>query len=319
MENIGGVAKSFSLNAKDSAIRTWPKHEGCKAAEVAAAVQAAGSIVIVKGEISLEINVEHARFVRRLFSFIKEILGESPELCPKRNTRLKKGHSYIVTVHGQENCTELLKNVGVAYEHRAIKKIIPEEIKRSCCKRAYLRAMFILCASMSNPEKANHLEFAHKDENIIKAITEIMNAQSFKCGLSIRKDNYVAYIKDGAKISDFLAFIGANSAILKYENTRILKQTRNDVNRAANCISANVDKTVDAAQRQIACIRFLLKSNLFEKLSPVLKQTAEARLENPEVTIEELAQLVNPPVAKSGMNHRLRRLCEIAQKEGFEL
>jgi len=309
--------KSFSARAKDSLIRTQLKHNGCMLAEVAAAAQATGSLVLSREGLALSIQMEHPAFARRIFGLIKELTGETPALRAKKNTRLRKTHTYTVLLSGRETVANLLQQAGVMTDTMQTIPAVPKTCRRLCCKRAYLRALFLACGSISNPEKNYHLEFSLRDGLLLKSVAEMLEGMGIHAGLTERKDGYVLYIKDGNAISDLLAVIGANTAILEYENTRILKQTRNNVNRAANCINANVDKTVDAAQKQIQCIRFLQKMRQWDSLTPPMKQAAEARLAHPEATIAELALMMSPPVAKSGMNHRLRKLCSMAELQGF--
>lgn len=309
---------SFSSQAKEELIHVKASHRECMLAELCAIAQASGSIVLSSAGMGLEIPVENAGIARRVFSNIKELTGSTPIIHAKKNTRLKKGNTYIVTLTGREAVWELLGQAGLIEEEGlSIQHGIPEWIQSTCCKRAYLRGAFLACGSVSNPEKEYHLELVAKDEAFAAGLKKTLQRFEIAAKVLVRKKMYVVYVKESNAISDFLTLIGAHNAILVQENAKIIKQMRNNVNRAVNCETANLNKTVNAAFRQVQCIRYLEKKNLLQTLPPALLDAAQARLENPEASIQELGAQMNPPVGKSGMNHRLRRICELAQNNGY--
>ena len=308
--------KSFSFRAKEELARIKLRHQGCLFSEIAAAAQACGSIVISSGKLSIRFSFENPALARRIYGHIKDLTGESPELVLKQHTKLNKAHTYILNIEGQA-ALPVLKQAGVINEELAIQHTVPAWIKRSCCKRAYFRVLFLAAGSVSAPQKGYHLELTLGDPELAQSVQQQLASAGIKAGIARRKKSYMVYVKDGEAIAELLAFIGAHSAILAYESSRVLKAVRNDVNRAVNCETANVQKTVNAAQRQIGCIRYLIAKDMFKKLPVPLKQAAEARLENPEATLEELSFLMSPKIAKSGMSHRLKKLCEYAEQQGY--
>ncbi len=310
------AAGSFSFRAKQELVRIKLRHEGCLLAETAAAAQAAGSIVISSGKIHISLSFENPAVARRIYSHLKTLTNQSLELLLKKHTRLNKTHTCILNIDGKTGLS-ILQDAGVVDQNYTSIKKVPDTIKRICCKRAYFRALFLIAGSVSNPEKGYHLELTVGDGEFAESIKDALCQMDIKSGIVKRKNNYMVYLKDGEAISSFLAFIGAHSAILAYESSRVLKSVRNSVNRAVNCETANLQKTVEAAHRQISSIRYLEENGLLKKLPAQLRQAAEARLANPEASIKELAAQISPAVAKSGMSHRLKKLCELARQHGF--
>jgi len=184
--------------------------------------------------------------------------------------------------------------------------------QNACCKRAYIRGAFLAIGSISDPQKSYHLEFVCQNVDDCVYIQNLLAAFDVDAKIIQRKKYQVLYVKDGAQIVDTLNIMGAHLALMEFENTRIIKEVRNSVNRKFNCEMANIGKTVSAAQKQIDDIKMLKQSEKYRTLPQSLKEIAEARLENPEASLKELGELFDPPIGKSGINHRLRKLSEIA-------
>ncbi len=185
-------------------------------------------------------------------------------------------------------------------------------IKSHCCRRAFLRGAFLSIGSMSNPEKGYHLEFVCGDTGQAAQLVEILLAYEIKARIVARKKYQIVYIKESEEISMLLNVIGAHVSLMKLENLRILKDMRNTINRKVNCEAANITKTVNAATKQIEDIQYIKEHYGFDNLAGNLRQIAELRLEYPDATLKELGQLLTPNVGKSGVNHRLRKLSELA-------
>ena len=190
----------------------------------------------------------------------------------------------------------------------------PMLIKNTCCQRAFLRGAFLCVGSMSAPEKGYHLEFVCSSEEKARQLQEVIHIFEIEAKVILRKKYHVVYIKESEAIVDLLNVMEAHVALMNLENLRILKEMRNSINRRVNCEAANISKTVNAASRQIEDIMFLKDHYGFEKLPDNLRQMAQVRLEYPEATLKELGEYLDPPVGKSGVNHRLRSLSEIAEK-----
>jgi len=187
-------------------------------------------------------------------------------------------------------------------------------IKSSCCQRAFLRGAFLSVGSMSDPRKGYHLEFVCTREAKAEQLREVMQGFGIDAKIVLRKKYYVVYLKEGSCIVDLLNVCEAHKALMDFENLRILKEMRNSVNRRVNCETANITKTVNAAARQIEDIEYIRDYYGFQNLPENLRQIAEVRLEHPDAPLKELGNYLEPPVGKSGVNHRLRKISELADK-----
>lgn len=187
-------------------------------------------------------------------------------------------------------------------------------IKNSCCARAYLRGAFLSIGSMSDPRKSYHLEFVCGEKAQALQLRETLMEFQIEARIIKRKKYQVVYLKEGAGIVDLLNVMGAHVSLMELENMRILKEMRNSINRRVNCETANISKTVTAAGRQIEDILLIRDRYGFENLPDNLRQMAEIRLEYPDAALKELGSYLEPNMGKSGVNHRLRRLSEIAEK-----
>lgn len=188
------------------------------------------------------------------------------------------------------------------------------DIKRSCCKRAFLRGAFLCVGSISDPGKSNHLEFVCTSEEMADLLIEYMAEFEIVAKTIRRKKHFVVYLKDGEEIVNLLNVMGAHVSLMEFENQRILKEISNSVNRRVNCETANIAKTVNAATKQVEDIILIRDTCGFGGLPQNLREMAQVRIDYPEASLKELGSYLDPPVGKSGVNHRLRRLSEIADK-----
>ena len=181
-------------------------------------------------------------------------------------------------------------------------------------KRVYVREAFLKGGSVNDPNKDYHLEIACDTRKKVLELNEILNTFSIKSKIIKREKKYILYLKEGEEISKFLAFIGANQAVIRFEEIRVVKETRNDINRKVNCETANINKVVNAAVTQIENIKYIQKRHKFNQLTEPLKEIAQLRLENPESSLEELGIMLEPPISKSGVNHRMKKIEEFAKE-----
>ena len=189
-------------------------------------------------------------------------------------------------------------------------------IEQDCCRRSFLRGVFLAAGSVSDPNKSYHFEIAAHTMQQAEEVQRLID--SYECDAHIveRKGHYVVYLKEGSQIVTMLGIIGAPKALMDFENIRILKEMRENVNRQVNCETSNIRKSVSAAVRQIEDIRLLQDSGHFSELPETLKEAARLRLENPDMPLFELGQKCSPPVGKSGINHRLRKIGQLANDLG---
>ena len=181
-------------------------------------------------------------------------------------------------------------------------------------KKAVVRGSFMASGSLNEPNKKYHLEILFSSKENAEYVFYIIETFGIESKLLKRKEKYSLYIKDSEEISKFLALIGAKKAVLDYEEIRIIREMRSNVNRLVNCETANINKTINVAVSQIADINFIKQKNKFEELPENLKEIANIRLDNPESSLVELGNLLKKPIGKSGVNHRLKKLQEIARE-----
>lgn len=240
------------------------------------------------------------------------IHSENPFVDRKYFTLLRK----TVIING--NVVKLLQAVKILDEegrvHKLEEEVHPLLIKNSCCRRAFLRGAFLSIGSMSDPNKGYHLEFVCENEIHALQIRQVICSFDIEAKIVRRKKYYVVYLKEGAGIVDLLNVMGAHLSLMQLESLRVEKEVRNSINRQVNCEAANITKTVNAANKQIEDILLLQKSYGLSNLPDNLRQMAEVRLEHPDSSLQELGEYLNPPVGKSGVNHRLRKLSELAEK-----
>lgn len=189
-------------------------------------------------------------------------------------------------------------------------------LARTCCKRAFLRGAFLASGSISDPKKSYHFEIVCQKEPHAQLLQELYRTFELDAKIVQRKKYYIVYLKEGAQIVDALNVMGAYVALMNLENVRIFKEMRGSVNRIVNCETANINKVVGAACRQVEDIRYIQSRVGLDELPPALREMALIRLEYPDSSLKELGELCDPPVGKSGVNHRLRKLGEIARKLG---
>ena len=186
-------------------------------------------------------------------------------------------------------------------------------LQQVCCRRAFLRGAFLAGGSISDPNKSYHFEIVCKTLEQAEQLRDIINSFAMEAKIVERKKHQAVYLKEGAQIVDMLNIMEAHVALMNLENVRILKEMRNSVNRKVNCETANISKTVNAAVKQLEDIVFIRDKAGLDSLPDNLREIALLRLENPDAPLKELGTFLDPPVGKSGVNHRLRRISEIAE------
>ncbi len=296
---------SFSSEAKNEICTV---HEGdcCIMAELCALTLVCATFSLNANGSRLKYNTEHMTVAKRIFKTVTHVLKLDAGVEVKDN-QMKKNHSYTVNV---ENASLLIDILGI--EGNFFTGAMPPKYlyEKECCKVAMLRGAFLGSGTISNPKKHYHLEFVVNYLPFAEIIQDILIYFKIKSKIIHRRQSFVVYLNEGDNIVALLAMIGAHSSILNLENVRILKEMRNNVNRAVNCETANINKTVNAAMTQVNSINIIQKHMGIEKLSEPLQEAAYLRLENKEASLQELCELCG--TTKSGMNHRLRKINTIA-------
>ena len=308
---------SFSSNVKNELAKIKMTESCCQRAELSALIKLTGAIQITgNNRIGIRLTTENAAIARKIFTLLKINYGIQTQVLMSKNRQLKKKYSYTLLI-GPENASyELLISLGILKmkDNLRINQRIPKSvIEKECCKKAYLRGAFLGGGSISDPEKTYHLEVVTNNNSYADDLRRLINSYGLNSKVVSRKNSFVVYLKEGENIVDFLNIIGAHNALLKIENIRIFKEMRNNVNRLVNCETANLSKTVNAAMRQINNIQFIKKNMGLNRLPKNLREMAEFRLLHQDLSLAELGEAMNPPVGKSGVNHRLRKLDQIAE------
>lgn len=308
---------SFSTEVKNELARIMGENNCCYGAELAALIRMGGAMSI-GGNANLGINFssENAAVTRKVIGLIKRYSNIKTEVVVTRGRRLKKNNTYHVRVVPSPGVNDLLASLGIMRGDGLNVQSDSAITRKACCRRAYLRGAFLGAGSVNRPEGSYHLEMVTGNEELAKSLVRVMKSLSLPGRMTDRKDDYIVYLKDGNAITSFLQIIGAHNALLTFENVRVVKDMRNQVNRLVNCETANLQKTVNAAVRQVESIRTIAQYMGLDKLPPPLREVAEARLAYPEATLSELVEVLEGRVGKSGINHRLRKLGEIAQSLG---
>lgn len=309
---------SFSTLVKSELCRAEIDEDCCLLAELAAVIRINGTIgIIQQRDFNIRIVTENAAFARRVFSIIKKLFNIYSEITIRKSKKLKKHISYIIVVTASLGAEEILKKVGIEVDHERGKldhSIHSKSIlKKTCCRKSYLRGAFLSGGSVSDPEKTYHLEIINHEKSLANETNELMKNFHLHGRVISRKGTYVTYLKEGESIVDFLNVVGAHTALMEFENIRILKEMRNNVNRIVNCETANLDKTVNASLRQVENIKYIKEHIGFDELPKTLKEIAELRLAFSDASLVELGEKLQPALGKSGVNHRLRKLDEIAE------
>jgi conserved hypothetical protein len=286
----------------------------CERAELAALIRMNGSVSLSNRKVVLDISTENAAIARRIYSLIKKHFDVHVELLVRKKMRLKKNNVYIVRMPNRVQ--EVLAELRIVSEGFMFNGGIDKEIiRKPCCKRSYLRGAFLAGGSVNNPEGSSyHLEIASMYEEHCGALVELANKFGLNARCIERKKGFIFYIKEGEKIIELLNIIGAHQALFKFEDVRIMRDMRNSVNRIVNCETANLNKTIGAAVRQIDNIKLLQKEVGLENLPDKLREVAEVRLQHPDSNLTEVGEMLKGKVSKSGVNHRLRKIDELAEK-----
>lgn len=309
---------SFSGEIKEELSQKVSTARHCQIAELAAIMGMCGGVVITSGDrYRVKIQTDSLPVARKCFTLLQKIFNIEPEISIRQHQKPQKTRIYTILVPGHEDALRVLQALKLIDGHMEIRENLTAAdnilLQRTCCKRAFIRGAFLSTGSMSDPKKAYHLEIVCSTEGKARQIQELIDSFDMDAKIVCRKKYFVVYLKEGAQIVDLLNVMEAHVALMDLENVRIFKEMRNSVNRKVNCETANIHKTVSAAVKQIEDIEFLKTAGSFSELSEELLETAGIRLENPDASLKELGLMHNPPIGKSGVNHRLRKLSNLAE------
>lgn len=284
---------SFSAEVKEELAKHISPARHCQMAELSAMLHYAGQYGLMEdGTLTIGFQSENEAVLRKGFTLLKKAYNIDT----------------VIGVKGQKKA-DLLAIMG-DLSGPADTSLL----KQACCRRAFIRGAFLSCGSISDPTKGYHLEFVCNNRIQAEQLQEIIGQFDIEAKIVCRKKYFVVYVKEGAGIVELLNIMEAHVALMNLENLRILKEMRNSINRRVNCEAANIQKTVQASTRQVEDIIYLRDYYGFSRLPDNLREMAEVRLAYPEAALKELGEYLSPPVGKSGVNHRLRKLSELAEK-----
>lgn len=296
---------SFSQQVKQELSEIIPATRHCRLAELSAFVRLSGSMEkdpADPGKEFLTFRPENSLTGQKLFTLLKKAFNINIVADQGKTANAKKKVPVL-----QIRDSELSAKV-----YRATTN--PTVMKLTCCRQSFLRGAFLERGSISAPEKYYHLEIACPDQENAELLKRVMESFELDAKIVRRKKDFVVYLKEGEQIVTALGLMGASRSFLDLENIRIVKEMRGTVNRRVNCETANLGKTVASAVKQADDIRYIQKRGAFGRLKPSLKEMAEVRLEHPDASLAELGQYLDPEIGKSGVNHRLHRLSDIADQ-----
>ncbi|MCD7841708.1 MAG: DNA-binding protein WhiA [Lachnospiraceae bacterium] len=334
---------SFSQDVRQELSVQIPPARHCRLAELAMMISMAGEILVEtpppcgRGQVAspmknrcamgeapagngriIKIRTENLLVARKSFTLLKKTFNISVDVSVHILRSEKKSERiYTVLVRDSEAAESVLRALKMADDAVILagaKSLDSLLVQQPCCRRACIRGAFLCAGSISNPEKFYHFEIVCPTKQCAGQLQSLIHSFGPDAKIVQRKSHYIVYIKEGAQIVDMLNIMEAHVSLMNLENIRIVREMRNSVNRKVNCEAANINKTVNASVRQAEDIRFLIDRIGFEQLPPNLADIARARLEHPDASLAELGEMLTPPIGKSGVNHRLRKLSRLAEQ-----
>lgn len=307
---------SFSAEVKDEVSRQFNNARHCQIAELAAIFSMCGSIKISENnEFSVKISTENVTVARKFYKLLKMAFDVVGELAIRNNNKLNKTNAYSVLIRKHKNAVKFLQAIKMLDDNLEINEQVMVGnliTQQACCKRAFIRGAYLASGSISDPNKFYHFEIVCNSEGKAHQLKDMINFFELDSKVVQRKKSFVVYIKEGTQIVEILNIIEAHVSLMNLENVRIIKEMRNSVNRKVNCETANLNKTVAAAIKQIRDIEYIRDTVGLSYLNESLEEMARVRLENPDMPLKDLGTKLAVPVGKSGVNHRLKKISEIA-------
>ncbi|HEY3365005.1 MAG TPA: DNA-binding protein WhiA [Symbiobacteriaceae bacterium] len=308
------MADAFYTQVKDELAHLMPAEQCCRRTELAALLRACGRISIGgAGRLGCSFTTDHAPVARKILRMVKSEFGLTTRLLVARRRRLRKNLVYLVRVPPQPGLAELLQASGVTDGEGNLSDWSDlKALEQDHCRRSYLRGTFLGTGWVASPERQHHLEMTTTATEAADELGQLLFRYGIPVRMAYRKDVMVLYIKDGNHIAKFLNVAGAHQSLMHFEDVRAMKEMKNLVNRQVNAETANLGKTVEASARQVAALERLQAGGGLERLNEGLQELATLRLNHPDASLKELGEMCHPPLGKSGVNHRMRLLMNLA-------
>lgn len=306
---------SFSSDVKEELCRVEPVCSHCQNAVLAALIRIEGSLFLSGGgKHRLEFATDAGNIARLMVRSVHELYGLKTETVMRQSV-LHKTPNYLIKVPSQEGLDDVLVKLGILSPSGGLEMgIAPSLIKKQCCAAAYVRGAFLGSGFISNPRGDFHFEISVESEEMAQGIIDILDTKGINAKTMKRRNAYIVYMKSGSAISEFLAFVGAHKGACSMEEVRVYKSIRNDVNRQTNAEIANQAKSASAAVDQLFAIRTVVDAYGIESLPPALREFIRLRVANPDASLKELGEKSKPPLSKSAVAHRVRRIEELARQ-----
>lgn len=310
---------SFSVDTKNELSRLNVEKKCCMLAEIAGFIRFCGSIRLAGlGKFEVVMSTENLAVLRHYKALIKGYFDLETKVAETEGHGIKKVSAYELRITSENGSEQVLREIGILMVKEGSNfisdGIYDPLIKTKCCKRAYLRGAFLGSGTIGEPEKGYHFEILCNTHKLAVDMAKLLNGFSaISAKIITRGKRYGVYLKDAEQIADVLKIMEVSAQLFKLEDVRMLKQIKNQSNRMRNCDTANVEKTVSAAEKQIKSIKTLIDHGVLEKLDKKLVNIAMVRLENPYASLAELGGLLESPLKKSGVNHRLKKLEVLAK------
>jgi DNA-binding protein WhiA len=307
---------SFASETKNELSRVMPEKRCCMLAEIAGFIRVAGSVSLAGGgKFRIILTTDNPAVARHYKKMLKEYFKIETETSIGQGSGISRGKKYKIHIGPGQLSEQILRETGILMVREGMNYITAGVydgiIKTKCCRKAYLRGAFLGAGTMTNPEKSYQYEIVCTSQETANDIRKLINSfVDLHARTTQRKNDHVVYVKDSGQILDILAIMGAHSQYFSYEDVRLTKEMRNEANRRANCDQANIDKAVAAAEKQIRAIRKVGIENMNDKLA----QVARVRLENPDVSLTELGEMLDPPLKKAGVNGRMNKIIKMAEE-----
>ncbi|MGN0709319.1 MAG: DNA-binding protein WhiA [Anaerovoracaceae bacterium] len=309
---------SFSSETKKELSGIEPEKKCCQLAEIAGFLRVAGSLRLAGGgHFDIMVTTDSPATARHYVKLIKEYFHTKADIAVmEENSPLRKGHQYSIVITSDNNSESILRETGILMvkegSNYLTSGIYSDVTRKKCDRKAYLRGLFMGAGSVSDPARSYHLEFVAQRMVLADDIRKLLGSFGIIAGVTERRGRFVTYVKNSEHISRVLALIGADSQVLKFENSRIRREMVGDAVRITNCDTANTDRIIDASERQLTAIRKIADAGRMGDLPEKLRETAELRLEHPEASLQQLGDMSEPKLKKSGINNRLKKLEKFA-------
>ena len=316
---------SFASETKNELARIEPEKKCCMLAEISGLLRVAGSIGLVGfGKFKIIITTDNPAVARHYKKLIQDYFGietklEIGEGKAVGKNRSSRKFSYSITIDADNRSEQILRETGILLVREGNNYIsdgiYSGIVRTKCCKKAYLRGVFMGAGTMSDPEKGYDLEFVLESATMAADLKKLINSfVDLSCKVTERRGKHVVYMKKADYISDMLAIMGASSQVFSMEETRIKKEMVGSARRMSNCDSANMDRSIEASMKHIEAIKKIQKTKGLASLPETLREAAELRLENPDVSLTALGEMCEPSVKKAAISKRLKKIEEIAVK-----